>query len=295
MKEHTDKFLVPAKGQVKLTDYNPAYKDGFENEAAAQEQLRDDIKRLSKLQDKLYAGNKYSVLVIFQAMDAAGKDGAIKHIMSGLNPQGCQVYSFKHPSDEEYDHDFLWRHYKALPERGRIGIFNRSHYENVLICKVHPQYVLAEHLPNIDSVDKVDANFWEQRYKQINRFEKNITQNGTVVLKFFLHLSKDEQRRRFLDRIDNPEKNWKFSFGDINERGYWDEYQKAYEDTLSQTSTTQAPWYVIPADNKWFARTAIANIMVQTLEGLDLKYPDLPAEEKAKLSDAKKKLLSEEK
>jgi PPK2 family polyphosphate:nucleotide phosphotransferase len=293
MKEHTDKFLVPAKAQVNLADYNPAYKDGFENEAAAQEQLQSDIKRLSKLQDKLYAGNKYSVLIIFQAMDAAGKDGAIKHIMSGLNPQGCQVYSFKHPSDEEYDHDFLWRHYKALPERGRIGIFNRSHYENVLICKVHPEYVLAERLPGINDVKKIDDDFWQQRYKQINRFEKNIAQSGTVVLKFFLHLSKDEQRKRFLERIDNPEKNWKFSFGDINERGYWNEYQKAYEDALSQTSTQQAPWYVIPADNKWFARTAIANIIVQTLEGLDLKYPDLPAEEKAKLTDAKKKLLAE--
>lgn len=292
LKEHTDLFLVPPKTAIKLSDFDTAYTDGFVNEDAAREQLETDVKRLSKLQEKMYASNNYSVLVIFQAMDAAGKDGAIKHIMSGLNPQGCQVYSFKHPSDEEYDHDFLWRHYKALPERGRIGIFNRSHYENVLICKVHPEYVLAERLPGIDAVDKVNDEFWQQRYKQIRRFEKTLTQNGTIVLKFFLHLSKDEQRKRFLERIDNPEKNWKFSFGDINERDFWDDYQQAYQDALSATSLPNAPWYIIPADNKWFARAAIANIMVQTLEALDLEFPELPAAEKSKLAEAKKKLLA---
>lgn len=293
MKEHIKKFLISPKTKVKLADYNPAYKDGFESEADAHQQLEDDIKRLRKLQEKLYADNRRSVLLIFQAMDAAGKDGTIKHVMSGLNPQGCQVYSFKHPSDEEYDHDFLWRHYKALPERGRIGIFNRSHYENVLICKVHPQYVLSERLPNINSVDDINDDFWQKRYKQIRRFEKNIAQNGTVILKFFLHLSKDEQRNRFLERIDNPEKNWKFSFGDINERNYWDEYQTTYEDALSNTSLEVAPWYVIPADNKWFTRAAIANIIADKLEGLDLNYPELPQEEKDKLAAARQKLTSE--
>lgn len=293
MKEHIKKFLISPKTKVKLADYNPDYKDGFESEADAHQQLEDDIKRLRKLQEKLYADNRRSVLLIFQAMDAAGKDGTIKHVMSGLNPQGCQVYSFKHPSDEEYDHDFLWRHYKALPERGRIGIFNRSHYENVLICKVHPQYVLSERLPNINSVDDINDDFWQKRYKQIRRFEKNIAQNGTVILKFFLHLSKDEQRNRFLERIDNPEKNWKFSFGDINERNYWDEYQTTYEDALSNTSLEVAPWYVIPADNKWFTRAAIANIIADKLESLDLNYPELPQEEKDKLAAARQKLTSE--
>lgn len=293
MKEHTQKFLVPPKTPINLADYNPAYIDGFENEAAAQEQLENDIKRLRKLQDKLYADNRYSVLLIFQAMDAAGKDGTIKHVMSGLNPQGCQVYSFKHPSDEEYDHDFLWRHYKALPERGRLGIFNRSHYENVLICKVHPQYVLAERLPQIATIKDVNEEFWQSRYKQIRRFEKNIAQNGTIILKFFLHLSKDEQRSRFLERIDNPEKNWKFSFGDITERNYWDEYQAAYQDAISHTSLHVAPWYIVPADNKWFTRAAIANIIVEKLESLNLHYPDLPKEEKEKLATARKQLIAE--
>jgi PPK2 family polyphosphate:nucleotide phosphotransferase len=293
MKEHTKKFLVEPKTKVKLADYNPAYKDGFESEKDATKQLEDDIKRLRKLQEKLYADDRRSVLLVFQAMDAAGKDGTIKHVMSGLNPQGCQVYSFKHPSNEEYDHDFLWRHYKALPERGRIGIFNRSHYENVLICKVHPQYVLSERLPNINSVDDINEEFWQKRYKQIRRFEKNITQNGTVILKFFLHLSKDEQRNRFLERIDNPEKNWKFSFGDINERNYWDEYQTAYEDALSNTSLDEAPWYIVPADNKWFTRAAIANIIADKLESLDLSFPDLPKEEKDKLAAARQQLTNE--
>lgn len=293
MKEHTKKFLVQPKTKISLSNYNPDYKDGFASEEDAHQQLDDDIKRLRKLQDKMYADNRYSVLLIFQAMDAAGKDGAIKHVMSGLNPQGCQVYSFKHPSDEEYDHDFLWRHYKALPERGRIGIFNRSHYENVLICKVHPEYVLSERLPSISSVNDINEEFWQHRYKQIRRFEKNIAQNGTVIIKFFLHLSKDEQRNRFLERIDNPEKNWKFSFGDINERNYWDEYQVAYEEALSNTSLEVAPWYVIPADNKWFTRAAIANIIADKLESLNLSYPNLPKEEKDKLAIAHQQLTGE--
>jgi PPK2 family polyphosphate:nucleotide phosphotransferase len=293
MKEHTDKFLVRPNTKINLKDYDPTYNKGFEDEDEARKHLKKDIKRLRKLQDKLYAHNKHSVLLIFQAMDAAGKDSAIKRIMSGLNPQGCQVFSFKHPSKEEYDHDYLWRHYKALPERGRIGIFNRSHYENVLITKVHPEYILGEQLPNIKKVEHIDDDFWQNRYKQIRNFENTLADNGTIVLKFFLHLSKEEQKVRFLERIDDPEKNWKFSFGDINERGYWDEYQKAYEDAINETSTKKAPWYIVPADNKWFTRAAIANIIAEKLADLDIKYPELPQKEKDKLADAKAHLLND--
>lgn len=293
MKEHTDKFLVHANSKIRLKDYDPAYNKGFKDEDDTRKHLKKDIKRLRKLQDKLYAHNKYSVLLIFQAMDAAGKDGAIKRVTSGLNPQGCQVFSFKHPSKEEYDHDYLWRHYKALPERGRIGIFNRSHYENVLITKVHPEYILGEQLPQIKKVEDVDEKFWKRRYEQIREFEQHVSENGTIVLKFFLHLSKEEQKVRFLERIDNPEKNWKFSFGDINERGYWDEYQQAYEEAINETSTKNAPWYIVPADNKWFTRASIANIVADKLESLDIDYPELPQKEKDKLDEAKAKLLVE--
>ena len=293
MKDHTDKFLVPPNTKINLKDYNPTYNKGFDDEDDTRKHLKKDIKRLRKAQEKLFAHNKYSVLLIFQAMDAAGKDGAIKRVTSGLNPQGCQVFSFKHPSDEEYDHGYLWRHYKALPERGRIGIFNRSHYENVLITKVHPEYILGEQLPQIKSVADVNEKFWNMRYEQIRNFEKTIVDNGTIVLKFFLHLSKDEQKVRFLERIDNPEKNWKFSFGDINERNHWDEYQTAYEQAISETSTKDAPWYIVPADNKWFTRAAIANIVADKLESLDINYPELPQKEKDKLSEAKAKLLVE--
>lgn len=293
MKEHTDKFLVPPNTKINLKDYDPTYNEGFKDEDDTRKHLKKDIKRLRKLQDKLYAHNKHSVLLIFQAMDAAGKDSAIKRIMSGLNPQGCQVFSFKQPSKEEYDHGYLWRHYKALPERGRIGIFNRSHYENVLITKVHPEYILGEQLPQIKSVDDVNEKFWKMRYEQIRNFEDTIAENGTIVLKFFLHLSKEEQKVRFLERIDDPEKNWKFSFGDIKERGHWDEYQKAYEDAINETSTKKAPWYVVPADNKWFTRAAIANIVADKLEKLDIEYPELPQKEKDKLADAKAHLLND--
>ncbi len=293
MRAHTDKFLVLPDTKVSLKNYDPTYNKGFESEEETRKHLKKDIKRLRKLQDKLYAHNKYSVLLIFQAMDAAGKDGAIKRVMSGLNPQGCQVYSFKHPSKEEYDHDYLWRHYKALPERGRIGIFNRSHYENVLITKVHPEYILSEQLPNIKTVEQIDDAFWQRRYEQIREFEQHISENGTIILKFFLHLSKEEQKVRFLERIDNPEKNWKFSYGDINERGYWDEYQTAYEQAINETSTQKAPWYIVPADNKWFTRAAIANIIAEKLETLDIKYPNLPKKEMDKLAQAKAGLLSE--
>jgi len=291
MKNINEKFCVKEDSKFKLKEYEPSYVDGFKDEEDAKEMMHDDIKKLIKLQEKLFASNHFSVLIILQAMDAAGKDGVIKHVMSGLNPQGCNVKSFKHPTDEDYEHDYFWRFNKALPESGNIGIFNRSYYENVLICRVHPEFILAERLPKYDDVKKLDNDFWEHRFKQINRFEKNLVQNGTVILKFFLHLSKEEQRKRLLDRIDQKEKNWKFSFADINERKYWDEYQSCYEEAIKETSTKEAPWYVIPADNKWFTRATIANILVEKLEELDLKFPQLPKTESEKLDGAKVSLL----
>jgi PPK2 family polyphosphate:nucleotide phosphotransferase len=293
MKKTNDKFWIKEDSKFKLKEFDPSYVDGFKDEESAKEMMHDDIKKLIKLQEKLFASNQFSVLIILQAMDAAGKDGVIKHVMSGLNPQGCNVKSFKHPTDEDYEHDYFWRFNKALPESGNIGIFNRSYYENVLICRVHPEYILDERLPKYDTVKKLDDDFWEHRFKQINRFEKNLVQNGTVILKFFLHVSKEEQRKRLLDRIDLKEKNWKFSFADINERKYWDEYQTCYEEAIKKTSTEEAPWYVIPADIKWFTRATIANILVEKLEELDLKFPQLPKAEIEKLESAKVSLLKE--
>ncbi len=288
-----DELLAKPEETVILKDTDAGSTDGFKDETDAKQQINEDIEHLIKLQEKLYADNRYSVLIILQAMDAAGKDGVIKHVMSGLNPQGCRVNSFKHPSDEEYEHDFFWRYNKALPERGQLGIFNRSYYENVLICRVHPDYILKERLPGYEDTDKLDADFWQHRFRQINRFEKNLAQNGTIILKFFLHISKSEQRKRLLKRIENPDKQWKFSFADINERAYWDKYMVCYEEAIAATSTEHAPWYIIPADHKWFSRAAIADILVKKLESLNLQYPDLPPAEKSKLADAKKRLESE--
>jgi PPK2 family polyphosphate:nucleotide phosphotransferase len=251
------------------------------------------IGETAALQDALYADNHYALLIIFQAMDAAGKDGAISHTLTGLNPQGCEVYSFKQPSAEELDHDFLWRHYKALPEFGRIGVHNRSHYENVLVTKVHPELLLKEKLPGINSVKDVDKKFWKLRYENIRSFEKHLTDNGTVIIKFFLNLSKEEQKQRFLARIDDPEKNWKFSASDVYEREFWDDYMGAYQKAIKETATQQCPWYVLPADKKWFTRIAISTIILDTLKGLKLKYPVLPKEEQDKLEDAKRKLLDD--
>ena len=257
--------------------------------------LAEGILNMAKMQDKLYANDKYSVLIILQAMDAAGKDGAIKHVMSGLNPQGVKVNSFKTPSKDELNHDYLWRHYRELPARGEIGIFNRSHYENVLITKVHPEFLLNEKLPEINSVKDVSKKFWEDRYKQINRFEKNLVENGTIIMKFFLHLSKEEQKNRFLERINDPSKNWKFSVADAQERKHWYEYQKAYEELLSKTSTTHAPWFVLPADDKWFTRLCLSYILHNEFETLQLKYPTVSDEQKKQLQITKQVLLKEKK
>ncbi|MFS2186383.1 polyphosphate kinase 2 family protein [Mucilaginibacter sp. Mucisp84] len=289
MKSLTEQFKVPSNSKFSLDDHDPAFSDGYQKEDAGSV-LDELIAETSKLEAQLYASNSYSLLIIFQAMDAAGKDSAIAHTMSGINPQGCQVYSFKQPSSEDYDHDFLWRHYKALPERGRIGIHNRSHYENVLVVKVHPELVLKENNPAIKQVEDIDKQFWEQRYESIRNFEKHICNSGTVVIKFFLNVSKQEQKKRFLKRIDNPKKNWKFQASDIAEREHWDEYMKAYEKAINETATDDCPWYVIPADKKWFTRIAISTIIRDTLKKLKLEFPVLPKDEMEKLQEAKQLL-----
>ncbi|MGV8879047.1 MAG: polyphosphate kinase 2 family protein [Sphingobacteriaceae bacterium] len=293
MENLTKKFGVFKNGKISLKDYDPAYTDSFNKENAA-DKLAELNEKMADFQDALYAANKYSLLIIFQAMDAAGKDSVIKHTMSGLNPQGCQVFSFKQPSAEEYDHDFLWRHYKALPERGRVGIHNRSHYENVLVCKVHPEYIFNERIPGVNDLSDIDADFWEKRYESIRNFEKHLHRNGTVVLKFFLHVSKDRQKERFLDRIEDPKKNWKFSSDDIKERQHWDDYMKAYEKAIGETATEDMPWFIIPADKKWYTRIAVSSIVLETLENLKLKYPVLSEEEISKLGESKNWLTDNE-
>ena len=293
MSIYIDQFKVPPQKSLALKQYDPAFKDGFKNKKKAKTQLKKDIRLMSELQYRLFAENRQALLILFQAMDAGGKDGAIKHVLSGINPQGCEVHSFKHPSPEELEHDFIWRHYVKLPDRGRIGIFNRSHYENVLITKIHPEILLAENLPGVHSVKDVNKKFWERRYRQINDFEQTISENGTTIIKFFLHLSKKEQKNRFLQRIEMPDKNWKFSAADIEERTFWDDYQKAYELAIGHTSTAHAPWYIIPADHKWFSRVVIGNIIVATLQKMDIQMPKISAEEKSLLQQAKEKLLNE--
>ncbi|MCC6186166.1 MAG: polyphosphate kinase 2 family protein [Chitinophagaceae bacterium] len=271
------------------TAYNPK---GIDKEEGLR-MMQESTLKLAELQDKLYAQDKYSVLIVFQAMDAAGKDGAVKHVMTNLSPQGVRVSNFKVPSSNELDHDYFWRHYKALPARGEIGIFNRSHYENVLVTRVHPEYILGENLPNITKLSDINDAFWHSRFKQIRRFENNIIENGTVVMKFFLHLSKEEQKNRFIERIDNPSKNWKFSLGDLKERLLWDNYQAAYEEMIAKTATEDAPWFVIPADNKWSARLAISEIILQEFSKLKIQYPQVSAAQKAALLKAKEQLLAE--
>lgn len=292
MKTNTKKYLAPTDGSFDLKKFSTTY-DGHLDKETGKEELLKVKESLHDLQEVLYAANSHSILILFQAMDAAGKDSAIEHVMSGINPQGCQVYSFKTPTSEEYEHDFLWRHYKALPERGRIGIHNRSHYENVLVCKVHPEYIMSENIPNYNDVEKIDQKFWNNRYENIKNFERQLTDNGTIVIKIFLHVSKDEQKKRFLERIDDSSKNWKFSAGDLKERALWSKYMDAYQDAIQKTSTANSPWYVIPADEKWYARLAISQILVETMEDLKLKYPVLPDEEIAQLELLKQQLLAE--
>ena len=285
-------FLVEPGSQVNLKDYVTDWteteeakelsKDVIKQRAA--EILEESRKQLNEAQELLYASDTHSVLIVLQAMDAAGKDGTIRHVMSGVNPQGCQVFSFKKPSAEELDHNFLWRYMKSLPERGRIGIFNRSYYEDVLVVKVHPEW-LGPGAPA-----KPDKSFWEKRYEDIDNFEKHLSRNGTLVLKFFLHVSKDEQKKRFLERLTNPEKHWKFSEADLEEREHWKAYRKAFEDALTATSTKKAPWWIVPADRKYVARAVVADVIVNAIQNLGLKYPEVSKEKLARLAEAKAKL-----
>jgi PPK2 family polyphosphate:nucleotide phosphotransferase len=279
---------------VVLKDYSTEYEGSTLTKSESQELLEDGIKHLAEVQEKLYAQNQYGVLIILQAMDAAGKDSAIKHIMSGFNPLGVKVHSFKTPTPIELDHHYLWRHTIALPGRGEIAIHNRSHYENVLVTRVHPEYILNERLPGIDSVSKITKEFWTNRFEQIKRFEQNITEDGTVIIKFFLHLSRKEQKKRFLERIDEPEKNWKFSFGDLKERERWDDYQSAYEEAISATSTDNSPWFIIPADDKWYARLAMAAIIYKQFKALNIDYPSLSEEQMVQLTKGREILTKED-
>ena len=296
-KKLIDKFHVEPGVNVRLKDYHTGWDQTKELRKLGKELVRDrateilEVSRreLAEVQELLYADDRYALLVVFQAMDAAGKDGTIKHVMSGVNPQGCQVFSFKKPSAEELDHTFLWRYMKCLPERGRIGIFNRSYFEDVLVVKVHPELLETQKLPP----GKRGKAFWKARYDDINSFERHLVRNGTVVLKFFLHVSKEEQRKRFLERLTRPDKHWKFSHADLAERAHWDDYVEAYQDAISATSTKWAPWYIVPADNKWATRAIVADIIVSTLKGLDLKYPELDEEQLKVLGEARRQLENE--
>jgi PPK2 family polyphosphate:nucleotide phosphotransferase len=283
-------LVVPANSKVKLKDYPTDRTDGYGNKEQAAEKLADDISKLADWQAKLYAQNTYALLIILQGIDGAGKDGTIKHVLSGVNPTGCHVKSFKVPSAEELDHDYLWRHVNALPERGNIGIFNRSYYEEVLVVRVHPEYLKRERIPLVSKPEKL----WRARYEEINNFERYLVDNGIEILKFFLHLSKEEQKRRFLSRLETPDKNWKFSSADVAERTYWDDYQTAFEEMLSNTSTPHAPWHVIPADRKWFMHMAVADLIVDKLSSLDLHFPEVEGKAKQELAEARK-LLEKEK
>ena len=286
-----DRYRVAKGSSFRLRDHDPGDTADLKSKREGRERLQAGCERLRELQNLLYAHDRYALLLIFQAMDAAGKDSAIKHVMSGLNPQGCQVFAFKAPSQEELDHDFLWRTTRCLPERGRIGVFNRSYYEEVLIVRVHPQILRAQKLPE----DSMGDGLWKRRFESINDLERHLTRNGTVVRKFFLNVSKEEQRQRFLARLDEPEKNWKFALGDVEERKCWDRYLEAYEDMIRHTSTEEAPWYVVPADHKWFTRLVVADAIGDALESLDLRYPTIDEKKREELAEARKALEAEAK
>jgi PPK2 family polyphosphate:nucleotide phosphotransferase len=275
--------------KVRLKSIDTDSTGSYESKETATRHLEKGVLELRRMQEMLYAQDQQALLLVFQAMDGAGKDSTIEHVMSGVNPQGCQVFSFKSPSSEELDHDFLWRTAKCLPERGRIGIFNRSYYEETLVVRVHPEYLEKQRLPRELATDRI----WDHRFEDIRNWEKYLTRNGTVIRKFYLHISKDEQKRRFLARLEEPEKNWKFQAGDVKERALWDEYQRAYEDMLGSTSTTYAPWHIIPADHKWFARLEVADIIIDTLRSMKLHYPKLSKETRAGLDAAKQTLETE--
>jgi PPK2 family polyphosphate:nucleotide phosphotransferase len=287
-KKFAKPFQITDGKEFRLKHFDPGDTLGLKSEdkPKAKEALKWGIELLTELQDKLYAQDQWSVLLIFQAMDAAGKDSAIKHVMSGINPQGCQVFSFKAPTSEELDHDYMWRCMKRLPERGRIGIFNRSYYEETLIVRIHQELLAKQKLPE----KLVTKNIWDERFQDIRNIEKYLCRNGTVIRKFFLHLSKEEQKKRFLERIDNPQKNWKFSSDDVREREHWDDYMKAYEDMIRNTATKDSPWYVVPADNKWFTRLVVSAAIIDAFSSLDVKYPEVSSEKLKELTEAKKQL-----
>jgi PPK2 family polyphosphate:nucleotide phosphotransferase len=284
--DHAALLIEPGTG-VNLADFDPGSTHGFKHKDDASDKLIADIKRLSELQEILYASRRHALLIVLQGTDSSGKDGAIRHVMTGINPQGVDVHSFKVPSATELAHDYLWRTTKALPERGRIGIFNRSVYAELVVVRIHSSVLEREHLPLGSDTNPA---LWKERYEDINAFERHLSRNGTRILKFFLHLSKDEQRKRLLERVDTPDKQWKLSAADMHERGYWDSYQRAYGESLSNTSTKWAPWYVIPADRKWFARVAIASVIVAELEALKLTYPAVGKEQRATLAAIRKEL-----
>jgi PPK2 family polyphosphate:nucleotide phosphotransferase len=292
-----DLFRLQAGKKVRLEDHDTGWAQTKELKELGKDVVKDrareildkNLEDLARAQELLYADDRYALLIVLQAMDAAGKDGTIKHVMSGVNPQGCQVFSFKKPTAEELDHNFLWRYMKRLPERGRIGIFNRSYYEDVLVVKVHPELLDPQKLPP----GKRGKSFWESRYEDINALERHLVRNGTMVLKFFLHVSKDEQKRRFLERLERPEKNWKFSTSDLPERAFWADYMDAYEDALAATTTDEAPWYVVPADNKWVTRAVVADVITTAIRSLDLRFPEMTEEKRRALADAKSRLGAE--
>ncbi len=281
-------FCVTKGEKFRLKDWDPADTTGVKNKQHAQDILDAREGVLNHLQEKLYAQDRWAVLVVLQGLDAAGKDGVIKHVMSGVNPQGCSVFSFKSPSTEELDHDYLWRAHKCVPERGRIGIFNRSYYEEVLIVRVHPTLLRAEKLPD----EMITKHIWDQRYEDINAFEQYLIRNGVVIRKFFLHISKEEQKRRFLERLEDPKKNWKFSMADVNERAFWKDYQEAYEEMIQNTAMKQAPWFVVPADNKWFTRLIVASAIIETLDELHLSFPDVDKTKKKELEAVRRSLIA---
>jgi len=288
-----DRITVQNTKKFKLKNYSTNYTGGLTNEKDTRKEREENTEDIAKLQEQLYAEGKKGLLLIFQAMDAAGKDSTIEHVLSGVNPQGCKVLSFKQPSKSELAHDFLWRCSKEIPERGYIGIFNRSHYEEVLVCKVHPEYVLGQNIGDIESVQQMDDVFWSNRYESIADFEKHLSRNGYTILKFFLNVSKEEQKNRFLNRIDVQEKNWKFNSGDLSERALWDDYQSAYEEMISATHTPECPWYIIPADHKWFMRYAVSEIIKDTLKKMNPQFPQLSKKETQKLNEARTALDTE--
>jgi PPK2 family polyphosphate:nucleotide phosphotransferase len=282
-------FCITKGEKFRLKDWDPAATTGVKNKQHAQNILDAREGVLSRLQEKLYAQDRWALLVVLQALDAAGKDGVIKHVMSGVNPQGCDVHAFKSPSNEELNHDYLWRTQKCIPERGKIGIFNRSYYEEVLVVRVHPTLLRAERLPD----ELITKHIWDQRYEDINAYEEYLTRNGVMIRKFFLHVSKEEQKKRFLERLEDPKKNWKFAMADVNERGFWKDYQEAYEEMIQNTAAKHAPWFVIPADNKWFTRLIVASAIIQALDELRLSFPDVDKAKKKELEAVRASLLAQ--